>query len=149
MDYKLLYGFIFSPIFLILIYMSYLHISHSDNPNTSLKKTKETMQHQNTQNFQQISANDFKKELDRGESILIDIRRKEEQLQYWVISQDQLHIVFWEEDFAENIQKLDKDKDYLIYCWHWQRSAIAREFMKEQGFQSVKDLEWGIDAWKY
>ena len=54
----------------------------------------------------------------------------------------------YQPDFPERILKLPKEVKYLIYCWHGNRSQVARDWMKEQGFNWVCDLEGGIDKWK-
>ena len=43
--------------------------------------------------------------------------------------------------------KLDKSKPALLYCASGRRSAAAREFLTEQGFKDVVDLDGGIGAW--
>jgi rhodanese-related sulfurtransferase len=98
--------------------------------------------------FTQLSVNDFKKELSNSWIVLIDVRTKDELKKYWIISNNQLHIDINENDFPEKISKLDKTKKYLIYCWHGNRSSVARDYMKSQGFSYVKDLKWWIDAWE-
>jgi len=42
---------------------------------------------------------------------------------------------------------LDKTKPVLVYCASGRRSAAAREFLIEQGFTDVVDLQGGINAW--
>ncbi len=43
--------------------------------------------------------------------------------------------------------KLDKSKPVLLYCASGRRSAAAREFLTEQGFKDVVDLDGGVGAW--
>ena len=70
-----------------------------------------------------------------------------EQMQYGVVSEDQLHIDVSKEDAAEKILALPKEAKYLIYCFHANRTKQVQAFMRENGFQYVKDLAGGIDAW--
>lgn len=42
---------------------------------------------------------------------------------------------------------LDKSKPVLLYCASGRRSAAAREYLIEQGFTDVVDLQGGIHAW--
>lgn len=42
---------------------------------------------------------------------------------------------------------LDKSKPVLLYCASGRRSAAAREYLIEQGFKDVVDLQGGIHAW--
>lgn len=98
-------------------------------------------------NFVQLSPSDFRTELE-NDVILIDVRTQEEQAKYGIIQNEQIHIEYWSTEFEEKIQKLDKSKKYLVYCWHWVRSANTRDYMKSLWFESVVDLKWGIDDWE-
>ena len=98
-------------------------------------------------NFEALSKQNFKEELNKGDTTLIDIRTPEELIEYWIISENQKHIVYWTPDFQTELNKLDKSKKYLIYCWHGARSNITKQIMKDNWFNYVKDLDWGIDNW--
>jgi len=97
--------------------------------------------------FQSLNAKKFKKELDSNSWVLLDIRTSHEQEIYWVISENQLHIDISLLDAAQRIQELDKNKKYLIYCWHGVRSKQVMQYMQSLGFQEVYDLDWGIEEW--
>jgi len=45
------------------------------------------------------------------------------------------------------IDRLDPQEDWVVYCHHGIRSLQAVELMKQHGFESVRNLEGGIDAW--
>ncbi|MCB0766818.1 MAG: rhodanese-like domain-containing protein [Flavobacteriales bacterium] len=45
------------------------------------------------------------------------------------------------------VDQLDKTRPVLVYCASGRRSAEAREFLIEQGFNDVVDLQGGINAW--
>ena len=98
-------------------------------------------------NFTQLVRDEFKEYINNPEVVLIDIRRDDERSKYWQIREDQKVIVFWSETLEQELQNLDKNTSYALYCWHWQRSASMRDYMKKIGFKNVVDLEWGIDAW--
>lgn len=55
---------------------------------------------------------------------------------------------FYEEDFAESLDKLDKDQTYLVYCAAGKRSNQAMMLMQSKGFKTVYDLDGGIRAWQ-
>ncbi len=42
---------------------------------------------------------------------------------------------------------LDRTADYVVYCHHGGRSAMAAQWLRAQGFTRVANLEGGIDAW--
>ena len=50
--------------------------------------------------------------------------------------------------FADEIGKLDKTKNYYIYCRSGQRSWHAGNYMLKQGFQTVAHLAPGILGWQ-
>ena len=149
MDYKALYWIVFAPILITLLYMLYAYYSNdqeTDVKNLNTKNIQQMSLEKNT-NFEQIGLESFQKELASWETILIDVRKTEEQEEYGVVSDDQLHIIYWEENFEEEILKLDTNKKYLVYCRRWARSTAVREFMQANEFSWVKDLEGGIETW--
>ncbi len=52
------------------------------------------------------------------------------------------------EDFETQLEALDKDRVYLVYCSIGHRSAIAGETMSGLGFVEVYVIEGGIAQWK-
>jgi rhodanese-related sulfurtransferase len=42
---------------------------------------------------------------------------------------------------------LDRNAEYVVYCHHGGRSAMAVQWLRSQGFANVANLEGGIDAW--
>ena len=101
-----------------------------------------------TNNFSQISVQEFKEEIAVGDAILIDVRTPEELPIYGKISDKQILLDINNENFSTKMLRLNKSQKYLIYCWHGNRSQVARDFMEENGFVYVKDLRGGIDAWE-
>jgi len=97
--------------------------------------------------FGELNIDNFKKELEKSDTVLIDIRTKEEWEKFWIIPGTDKFIVYGHPLFEYQIEKLDKSKSYLLYCWHWNRSKFAMEIMKEKWFIFVKDLAGWIDKW--
>ena len=52
------------------------------------------------------------------------------------------------EQFTDRVQYLDKNKPVYVYCLVGGRSSAAAEWMRYHGFNSVIELEGGINAWK-
>jgi len=50
-------------------------------------------------------------------------------------------------DFKTNLSKLDKDKQYIVYCHVGGRSTTAAKMMKEMGFKQVYNLMPGYKGW--
>lgn len=51
------------------------------------------------------------------------------------------------ETFRDELDNLDKDKTYLIYCEVGVRSANALAIMQELGFMEAYDMLGGINQW--
>lgn len=50
--------------------------------------------------------------------------------------------------FTERVQFLDKNRPVYVYCLVGSRSAVAANWMRENGFTNVVELKGGINAWK-
>ncbi|MGE4374441.1 MAG: rhodanese-like domain-containing protein [Methanoculleus sp.] len=50
--------------------------------------------------------------------------------------------------FPEQIERLDPDGTYLIYCRRGMRSAGVHKLMDKAGFREVYEIEGGISAWQ-
>jgi len=58
-----------------------------------------------------------------------------------------VNLDFYESDFASELDKLDKDMTYFVYCNSGNRSGSAMGTMRDLGFTDVYDLDGGIQAW--
>jgi len=77
--------------------------------------------------------------------IIIDIRTPEEFNEGHI--ENAVNIDFYSETFKEDLDKLDKNKTYFIYCRSGNRSGRAMPIMKELGFKEVYNLSVGIKEW--
>src|ERR1700733_11295270 len=50
-------------------------------------------------------------------------------------------------ELPARFSELPKDKEIIVHCHHGGLSAQAVNFLAEQGFEKVKNLAGGIDAW--
>lgn len=97
-------------------------------------------------NAQTLSAKKFQHQLENERGILIDVRTQEEYQKERL--KNAININVNDAAFVSNINKLDKQKSYFLYCGIGKRSAKAAAIMKENGFLHVYDLEKGLDEWK-
>ncbi len=77
--------------------------------------------------------------------VILDIRTPEEFTAGRIAGS--VNIDFYEANFADELDKLDKNKTYFVYCNSGNRSGTAMGTMKELGFTDVYDLDGGIQAW--
>ena len=92
-----------------------------------------------------LNQKDWNNQLD-NDSVIIDVRTPEEFEIYRIpdsINIDFNNPVF----FIEEIQKLNKDTSYFIYCRTGVRSANSCLLMKESGFDKIYNLLGGIVEW--
>ena len=59
-----------------------------------------------------------------------------------------IHIDFLKEDFPDAIQKLNRDKPYLVHCQSGGRSSNSLKIWKTLGFTKIYHLDGGFLAWK-
>lgn len=93
-----------------------------------------------------VSVEKFDKMTSKKNHVLLDIRTPEEIAEGQI--EGALNIDFLNENFAQNIQQLDKSKTYLLYCRSGKRTAKAGAAMKAAGFKKVYMLDGGLTAWK-
>lgn len=51
-------------------------------------------------------------------------------------------------EFNDRIQYVDKNKPVYVYCLVGARSAAAADWMRQNGFTNVYELQGGLNAWK-
>jgi rhodanese-related sulfurtransferase len=77
--------------------------------------------------------------------IIIDVRTAEEFDSGHLAGA--VNIDFYSPDFKANLDKLERNKEYLIYCRTGIRGAAATRIMIELGFTMVHNLSGGIVQW--
>jgi rhodanese-related sulfurtransferase len=79
------------------------------------------------------------------EFVIIDVRTPEEFAEGHI--ENAINIDFYSATFRDDLDKLDKDQTYLIYCRSGRRSGLSIPMMKELGFMEVYHLLGGIVRW--
>jgi len=78
------------------------------------------------------------------EFVIIDVRRPDE----YASGHIEGAINIEEAQFGEQIDSLDKNGTYVVYCLGGVRSSRALTLMEEAGFAEVYEIEGGIRAWQ-
>ena len=79
---------------------------------------------------------------------LVDVRTPQEYSSGHLI--DAININFQDEDFKDQISKLDKSLPTFVYCAagvEGGRSNTTSKMLKELGFDEIYELEGGITSW--
>ena len=91
----------------------------------------------------EISAEELKARLDRGDDIFIlDVREPHE---YEICNMGGYLIPL--NELPQRVNALDSSREIVVHCKLGGRSFKAVEFLKQAGFRKVKNLVGGIDAW--
>ena len=78
--------------------------------------------------------------------VILDVRTAEEVADGHI--EEAINIDFYSETFRDELDRLDKDKTYLIYCRSGSRSGNALNIMEELNFREVYNMSGGIIEWK-
>jgi len=78
--------------------------------------------------------------------VILDVRTQKEYLMGFIPGA--INVDYQDMNFEYNLDKLDRDKTYLIYCKTGIKSMLVRHIMDEMNFTSVYNLQGGIDAWE-
>ena len=95
-----------------------------------------------------LSQKDWAKQLESdNNSVVLDVRTQNE-VDSGIIP-NALHIdIYKGQGFIDDINKLDKSKNYYVYCKSGGRSGQACAVMNQLGFNSAYNLVGGIDKWQ-
>ncbi len=93
-----------------------------------------------------IDSHSFKEKMQNGEYVILDVRTSEEHNDKKIAHSMQLDC--YAPDFQAQLEQLDKDKVYLVYCRSGNRSGQTMDMMKNMGFGEVYNLDGGIIGWE-
>lgn len=79
--------------------------------------------------------------------VILDVRTMEE-VENGVIGDPMHYDIYNPQAFMEALQKLDKSKNYYVYCRSGNRSGQACAIMNNLGFANAYNLKGGILEWK-
>lgn len=95
-----------------------------------------------------LSQNDWTKQLEQdNNSVVLDVRTQDE-IDLGVIP-GSIHIdIYKGQGFIDEVNELDKAKNYYVYCKAGGRSAQACAVMNQLGFQNTYNLLGGFSEWQ-
>ncbi len=77
--------------------------------------------------------------------VIIDVRTPEEFTGGHI--ENAVNLDSYSEAFRDELNKLNKNKTYIIYCRSGGRSGNALDVMEELGFREVYNILGGINSW--
>ncbi len=86
-----------------------------------------------------ITAEEFKQKLEQDRGVIVDVRTKDEFNQGHLADTD-FQYDFLNGEFHEQLEEMDKETTYYLYCRTGNRSGKAARMMQEKGFKSVYNV---------
>mgnify|MGYP003347312986 CR=1 FL=1 len=99
------------------------------------------------QSVPSLPAAEYSQAIAKGGVQLLDVRTAEEYASGHIKSALQAD---WKNpaQFKDRTQYLDKNKPVYVYCLGGGRSAAAADFLRQNGYTDVVNLEGGFNAWR-
>lgn len=95
-----------------------------------------------------LTQEEWKEGIEKDENAeILDVRTKNEFLEGSIPGARNMDI-YEGQKFLDDVQTLDKGKNYYVYCRSGARSSQACALMEQQGFQNAYNLVGGITAWE-
>ena len=97
--------------------------------------------------MEDLSQEEWKEQLvNDTNAVILDVRTDNE-IAEGVIA-NAIHIdIYKGQDFINEIEDLDKSKNYYVYCRSGNRSGQACNIMEQLGFENTYNLEGGMLEW--
>jgi len=92
-----------------------------------------------------LKVSDFSAKSQEVGVVSLDVRTADEFAEGHLI--DAININVESGNFEAEIEKLDKNTTYAVYCRSGRRSAIAVDLMKKAGFTNLYNLDGGVIDW--
>jgi len=100
-------------------------------------------------NFQHISAREayalIQEHNSDADFVILDVRTPAEFGQGHI--KNAINIDFYANTFRSQLEKLDKQKMYLVYCRSGNRSGKTLPLLKQLDFQHAYNMQGGIGQW--
>lgn len=97
--------------------------------------------------MKELSQEEWKEQIKKDEnSFVLDVRTKDEVEEGYIPGAKNLDI-YKGQGFVEELEKLDKSKNYYVYCRSGNRSGQACALMDQMGFENTYNLLGGFSDW--
>ena len=95
-----------------------------------------------------LSQQEWEEQLEKDENaFILDVRTAEEIEEGYIPKSANIDF-YLGPDFLSEVEKLDKNKNYYVYCRSGNRSGQACAIMNNLGFKNAYNLEGGFMNWE-
>jgi len=95
--------------------------------------------------YQDISPAEFKEKM-QEDVVILDVRTPAEVAEGAIEGHKAMNIM--DPGFLEQVETLDPEKTYLVYCRSGGRSGQACQVMSQKGFKNLYNLAGGFMGWQ-
>ena len=97
--------------------------------------------------MKELSQKDWREKLEQDDNaVILDVRTQEEVDEGYIPDAKVIDI-YKGQEFLDELEKLDKTKNYYIYCRSGNRSGQACAIMEQKGFKECYNLVGGFMNW--
>ncbi len=95
-----------------------------------------------------LSQQEWEDQLEKDDNaFILDVRAPEELEDGYIPNAANIDF-YLGQDFLKEVEKLDKSKNYYVYCRSGNRSGQACAIMNSVGFKNAYNLEGGFMNWE-
>jgi len=93
-----------------------------------------------------VTPEEFKLLMAKPNTVILDVRTPVETDRG--VIEGAVKLDYKSKDFDKNVNALDKNKTYLLYCHAGGRSSNTCKVMKDKGFNRLYNLDGGYAGWE-
>lgn len=98
--------------------------------------------------MKELNQEEWRAQLSKDDdAVILDVRTEEEVEEGYIPNAKNIDI-YKGQEFIDEIEKLEKDKNYYVYCRSGKRSAQACTIMDQKGFRNTYNLVGGFSEWE-
>lgn len=97
--------------------------------------------------MKELTQEEWREKISQDEdAVILDVRTAPEVEDGYIPGAKNLDI-YKGQEFIDEIEQLDRDKNYYVYCRSGARSAQACTLMDQKGFKTTYNLLGGFSQW--
>ncbi|WP_373056975.1 rhodanese-like domain-containing protein [Zunongwangia sp. H14] len=97
--------------------------------------------------MKELSQEEWSEQLKEDKNAVILDVRTDEEVEEGYIPGAKIIDIYKGQEFVEEVEKLDKNKNYYIYCRSGKRSAQACTILDQMGYANTYNLQGGFMNW--
>ena len=102
---------------------------------------------QKDKGFTRLDVNTFKEKMNSEKSkVVLDVRTLQEYKKGHLKNAKLIN--FYDRAFKSNLEILDKNKTYFVYCASGIRSKKAAKALSKLGVENIYELKGGYNSWR-